>query len=220
LDGAAGFPATIAVDSIKTVAKVNCKNLSFNGRFLSATSWRDRLGHNILILSEKGNYADGNGRKELFAYHYTQRDTARELLWQMNDYVDGKGCDLDIQLIHFFPQVSDVDTNGIAETAIFYALNNRCDASIFPAKLIVHEGAVKFVIRGVRGQFLGSSEAVLNVYRAEQGLPALSYKNLDTASAELDASIVDFYSQKWDEFITLENELNGALPDSLVTLID
>ena len=119
----------------------------------------------------------------------------------------------------FFPLISDVDSNGIAETALFYALNDRCDASTFPAKLIVHEGADKFAIRGVRGQYLGPPEEVVNEYRAEAGLPPLKYKDLDTVNSTMDASIVNFYSHQWDQFISLENTLTGALPDSLITTI-
>lgn len=210
---------TSAVDSIYPLEEVDRRVLPFKGQFLSALSWKDRLGSNILILSGKGTYDEGNGRKELFAYHYVKRDTVYDVLWQINDFVDGDGCDLSIELIQLFPLISDIDSNGIAETAIFYSLNARCDAVSFPAKLIIHEGANKVAIRGIRAQFLGPPEEVNNVYRAEEGLPPLKYKNLDTGSASMNEVIVDYYAQQWDTFIALENQLRGTLPDSLLMRI-
>lgn len=157
-DSQDNFLSYTLVDSIQVLAEINRVALPFNGRFFWSVSWNDKLGGNILIISEKGEYDEGNGRKEIFAYHYVKRDSLYDVLWQMNDFVDGWGCDLDIQLINYFPLISDIDSNGIAETAIFYSLNNRCDAVSFPAKLIVHEGEDKLAIRGIRGQFLNPPE--------------------------------------------------------------
>jgi hypothetical protein len=219
-DGQDNFLSYDFVDSIQVLAEVNREALPFNGRFFWSISWNDKLGGNIFIISEKGKYDEGNGRKEIFAYHYVKRDSLYGLLWQMNDFVDGWGCDLDIQLINFFPLISDIDSNGIAETAIFYSLNNRCDAGSLPAKLIVHEGEDKFAIRGIREQHLNPPEEINNKYRANDGLAPLKYKNLDTAHSVIHPSIINLYSHQWDKFISLENKLQGALPDSLITIIN
>lgn len=219
-DGQDDFLPYAFVDSVQVLTEVNREALPFNGRFFLSVSWNDKLGGNTFIFSEKGKYDEGNGRKEIFAYHYVKRDTSYGLLWKMNDFVDGWGCDLDIQLINFFPFISDVDSNGIAEIAIFYSLNNRCDAVSLPAKLIVHEGKDKFAIRGIRDQYLNPPEEINNKYRANDGLPPLKYKNLDTAYARLDTSIIHFYTHQWDSFIALENTLQGDLPESLITIIN
>jgi hypothetical protein len=219
-DGQDNFLSYTVVDSVQVLAEINRGALPFNGRFFLSVFWNDKLGGNSLIISEKGKYNEGNGRKEIFSYHYVKRDTLYDVLWQMNDFVDGRGCDLDIQLINFFPIISDVDSNGIAETAIFYSLNNRCDAVSFPAKLIVHEEENMFAIRGIRDQFLSPPEELNNKYRANDGLPPLKYKNLDTGYSILDTSIINFYSHQWDNFISLENKLKGSLPDSLIKTIN
>lgn len=208
------------VDSIQTLDEVERKAFPFNGRFLLSRSWNDKLGHNTFIISEKGNYENGKSQKEIFTYHYVQADSVSRILWQMNDFVDGLGCDLNIQLINFFPLVSDIDSNGIAETAIFYSLNNRCDAVAFPAKLIVHEGTDLFKIRGVREQFLNPPEELNNKYQLKAGLPPIKYKKIETNGSKLDTCIVNFYSRQWDEFISLENKLQGGLPNSLIILIN
>ena len=210
----------IFVDSVRALTEINPEIFPFNGRFCTSVSWNDKLGGNIFIISEQGKYDKGNGRKEVFAYHYVKRDTSNEMLWQMDDFVDGWGCDLNIQLINIFPLISDIDSNGIAETAIFYSLDNRCDAVPFPAKLIVHEGEEKFSITGIRNQFLGPPEDLNNEYRTNDGLPPMKYKILDRGSSALDSSIINFYSRQWDNFITLENKLNGALPDSLINTMN
>ena len=208
------------VDSIRVLAEVDPRIFPFSGHFFLSLSWNDKLGCNVLILSEDGEYEEGTGQRELFAYHYIRRGGFYDVLWQMHDSVVGLGCDLNIQLIDFFPLISDVDSNGVAEAAIFYSLDNRCDAVAFPATLIVHEGTGEIAISGMRNQCMGPPENLLNEYRAEDGLPPLKYKNLETGTQSLDSSIINFYSQQWDEFISLENALNGSLPDSLIRVIN
>ncbi|MEM1328667.1 MAG: hypothetical protein AAGI23_22115 [Bacteroidota bacterium] len=160
------------VGAVRRLAKVDREVLPFNGGFLSALAWADRLGEHTLVLSEKGKYDGGNGRKELFGYHYMQRDTTQDLLWQINDFVDGYGCDLDIELIHFFPLVSDIDSNGIAETAIFYSLNNRCDATPFSAKLIVHEMKISSLSEASEHNFWGHLKKYgINIAQQKDYLP-------------------------------------------------
>jgi hypothetical protein len=68
--------------------------------------------------------------------------------------------------------------------------------------------------------FWGPPEEVNNQYQAEMGLPSMKYKNLDTSSSRMDDSIVNYYSNQWDDFIALENRLRGYLPDSLLIRID
>ena len=211
--------ADIFVDSVHVLTHLKTPDFPVRGQFFTALSWTDRLGQNLLILAEEGEYEEGNGQKDLFADHYIRRDSIYDVLWQMHDSVVGLGCDLNIQLINFFPFISDIDSNGVAETAVFYSLDNRCDAVTFPARLVVHEGQSEIVISGMRNQFLGPPENILNEYRAKDGQPPLKYKNLETGTESLDSSIINFYSQQWDEFILLENTLNGSFPDSLIRVI-
>lgn len=208
------------VQSVQTLEMVDREIQPYNGDIVLARSWCDQLGENTLIISEKGEYDHGNGRKEIFGYHYVKRDTSHDLLWQMNDYVDGMGCDLGIELIDFFPLISDIDTDGIAETAIYYSLDARCDAVPYPAKLIIHEGIGKQAIRGIRAQYLGPPQSVNNRYRSEQGLPPMSYKDIDRGSSSMDDRIIEHYSVQWDRFIEVETTTQGALPDSLVRRLD
>lgn len=214
------FLSNSIVDSVRNVTEINRGILPFDGRLFSSVSWNDKLGGNVLVISESGTYDEGNGRKEIFLYHYLKRDSIYDVLWQMNDFVDGRGCDLDIQIINFFPLISDIDSNGIAESAIFYSMNNRCDAGAFPVNLIVHEGKGKFIITGIRDQYLDPPEELMNEYRAKDGLPPLQYKNIVQGYSKLDTSIINYYSYQWDNFINLENKLEGALPNDLIKIIN
>ena len=63
-------------------------------------------------------------------------------------------------------------------------------------------------------------ESIRNQFLAKEGLPPIKYKNIDADSTILNNSIIDFYAQQWDEFIALENQLQGALPDSLIMIIN
>jgi hypothetical protein len=125
--------------------------LEYRGSIEGARRWTDRTGDNVLLLTsfdETRSDDPSVHSREIRAYHYVRRGAGYALLWQIQDFV--RECDLDI-ILEYAPgslQVTDVDADGIAETSFVYQLG--CMGGVDPAglKLILHEGATKYAIRG------------------------------------------------------------------------
>ncbi len=124
------------------------------GEFQGARRWTDRTGDNIVLLTrtrevvvERGEQDPAKSR-EIYAYHYVRQSAGWRLLWQTRDYVSG--CEFDL-VLHFAPgslRVTDVDRDGIAETSYVYFATCTSDVSPSSLKVILHEGAAKYGIRG------------------------------------------------------------------------
>lgn len=123
------------------------------GSVEAARTWRDATGDNLLLLTrteEMDTIVDESRmrQREIYGYHYVRDGDRYRLLWRTNDFV--RECDLDIAL-SYAPgslQVTDVDGDGTAETS--YVYDQACMGGLDPAtvKLILHEGATKYAIRG------------------------------------------------------------------------
>ena len=154
---AAGTPGRAGAQQVaarRLSARELPAGLSYRGSVEAARRWTDRGGDNLLLLTRTGEAAsvDRDGARvisrELHAYHFVRQGSGFRLLWQVADYV--RDCDVDIVLA-YAPgslQVTDVDADGIAESSFVYQL--ACMGGMDPAdmKLILHEGAVKYAIRG------------------------------------------------------------------------
>lgn len=125
------------------------------GNVVGARRWTDGLGENLLILTRTDpfeakpcEYDSCGWDQELYAYHYTRRDTGLALLWRTTDFI--RQCDLDmtVRMGHQTLEITDLDADGIAETTFLYILACRGDVSAAEMKLIMHEGAEKYAIRG------------------------------------------------------------------------
>ncbi|HEX2201888.1 MAG TPA: hypothetical protein VHG91_01250 [Longimicrobium sp.] len=125
------------------------------GTIEAARRWRDRSGDNLLVLTRTAEtqgppneYAEPSRQREIYVYHYVRDGAGYRLLWRTVDHV--RGCDFDLTL-SFVPgslQVTDVDRDGLAETSYAYRLACRSDVSPAALKLILHEGATKYAVRG------------------------------------------------------------------------
>ncbi|MET0462666.1 MAG: hypothetical protein ABW007_05915 [Chitinophagaceae bacterium] len=140
------------------------KKLRFRGKLHEAWQWKDKLGENVLVTSElapyKGKEMDLTGTTtiELFAVHYVKVDTGYRVVWRLNDLQ--KDCELDIKVgfIKNAITITDLDQDGIAETKLQYEIACRGDVSPSYMKLIMHEDAVKYSLRGERWVWAGGEE--------------------------------------------------------------
>ncbi len=136
------------------------KGANYRGKLIRAISWDDANGTNYLLLTlvdiypvdgRKGKMCDDIGycfTSELFGYHFVRNKSRLKQLWRIYDLV--KECSYDITL-QFLPEsleVTDLDRNGVAETAFIYRLACRSDVSGAAMKLMMHEGKKKLAIRG------------------------------------------------------------------------
>jgi hypothetical protein len=122
---------------------------SFNLK--EAKKWYDAMGENWLVLYETGSYVGkaGTGASaKLTAILYQKTDSGFFKQWTMHDFI--ADCELDV-VCEFYDQhlsVSDLDSNGIAEIMMVYALSCKGDVSPNSKKLILYEGKNKYAIRG------------------------------------------------------------------------
>jgi hypothetical protein len=152
---AAARPAAAQQPVVRTLAAREVPaGLGVAGPVEAARRWTDRGGDNLLVLTRTPETpsvdAEGNPARsrEIRAYHFVRRGSGYRLLWRTLDYV--RDCDLDI-VLDFAPgslRVTDVDRDGVAETSYLYTL--ACRGGVDPPgmKLILHEGAAKYAVRG------------------------------------------------------------------------
>jgi len=140
--------------------------VKYKGSLDTAVHYTDKEGEHILITSEdfkldsaemvitSADNKDSSVSKtetksaNLYAYNYIISGKTAKLLWQMHDFVDS--CDFDITA-GYLPgtfAITDLDKNGIAEVWLMYKVDCASDVSPVPMKIIMHEGAQKYAMRG------------------------------------------------------------------------
>jgi hypothetical protein len=171
--------ATRAVD-VRTLPR----EVAYAGRVVAARRWTDRMGENVVLLTqsgplpvpqrvcakETGSLSDPCRRGEVYAYHYRRRGAGRyALLWRTFDSEPACAFDLTAGFEPGSLSVTDLDRDGVAETSFLYVLACRSDVSPAVLKLIMHEGAAKYAIRGTtrpKGAGAGGEMAPDRAFRA------------------------------------------------------
>lgn len=132
-------------------------SIQYQGQIVGGARWRDRNGENLLVLTQTGRIPGAekcntgeNCREdaEVYAYHYIVQDDKATLLWKLTDFERGCGFDLYAGFILQSVSITDLDSDGVAESTFLYKLSCRSDVSPAGLKLIMHEGKNKFAIRG------------------------------------------------------------------------
>jgi len=166
------------------------------GRIVDGARWTDRNGENILLLTETGAFrSPTNGEPEeddfrdaeLYAYHFVRNQKDWSLLWQIKDFE--RDCQLDLTF-GFLPGlfVTDLDSNGIAETTFLYRVSCNSDVSPVVQKLIMHEGTQKYAVRG--------HNRPAPAFGGDGGDRAL-----DPSLKKAKAAFKAFAIKKWDEYV-------------------
>ena len=142
-------------------ARINTAQLpagiKFKGNLQEAWQWSDALGTNILITSQVPEYPDKRRddmsddayTAELHAFHFLKKDTAYRLLWKISDAERSCPFDITARFLKNATTITDLDSNGIAETTIQYTIACRSDVSPAFMKLIMHEDTAKYSLRGM-----------------------------------------------------------------------
>lgn len=146
----------IAVVPVKLEAGQVPTTIKFKGQFKEGWQWDDKLGKNILITSyvdafgdnQENEFGEEGQTAELHAFHFVKKDTGYMLLWKISDAMKSCPFDLTVTFIKGSTTVTDLDSNGIAETTIQYKLACRSDVSPAYMKLIMHEDTTKYSLRG------------------------------------------------------------------------
>lgn len=116
-----------------------------------AKKWHDASGENWLVLYESGAYIKkGNtgASAKLSAILYQKADSGFVQKWKMVDYITD--CEFDVTCSFYDDHlaITDLDSNGLAEITMVYALSCKSDVSPNEKKLIMYEGTNKYAIRG------------------------------------------------------------------------
>lgn len=123
--------------------------VKYSGSIKSMVKWNDKLGSNILFISETEEKWSGDVRsKQLYAYHYVNDGTGEKLLWKVNDFVNDCPVDVTLEYIDGSLVVKDINEDGVGESSFLYKLSCKGDVSSDDLKLIMHEGEKKYAIRG------------------------------------------------------------------------
>jgi hypothetical protein len=141
-------PVKVITFDIGEISKLP-EDIKYTGRMVAGVKWKDKLGENVLIVTETEEKAKGDFRsKELYGYHFIIHGNSSRQLWKVQDFVKDCEFDLTLEFIKNSLTITDLDSNNIAETCFMYKLSCRSDVSPNDLKLIMHEGDNKFAIRG------------------------------------------------------------------------
>ena len=116
-----------------------------------AKKWSDASGENWLVLYETGPFIEKgqtNASAKLSAVLYQKSDSGFIQKWMLQDYIHDCQLDLTCAFYDDHLSITDLDSNGIAEITMVYALSCKGDVSPNEKKLIMYEGKNKYAIRG------------------------------------------------------------------------
>jgi len=162
----------------------------YKGNIEAGSKWVDNNGENILIISSTSVKKLNEDEREqyFYAYCYSKTEDKYNLLWQINDHVRSH-CDIGAEYIPGSLEIKDLDGDGIAENTFIYKLEDRCDVSPLPIKLMMHSGTKKLVIRGTTKVDIGNGEMIGGE------------KHFDAAFSTSPDIFKNYASEKWDEFM-------------------
>ena len=163
------------------------QDVKFEGRFKQALRWKDKLGDNLLVISETGIYGSERRHAEIFAFHFLRGETLK-LNWNMHDFEKDCPVDVEAEFLEDAIDITDLDGDGISEIWLIYKKACRGDVSPSEMKIIMHEGLKKYAMRGENKVKVSQTESIGGKYRFDDAFnQAPAFKK--------------FALQKWNENI-------------------
>jgi len=178
-----------AVSDIQYGVKLVPESLHDENKIIEAVKWKDSLGVNLLVitLSEEKTIYEDNRIKEFFVHHYLISEN-NKVLWKTYDFVKDCPFDITLEYIDRSLSVTDLDSNGLAETSFVYRLSCKSDVSPDDMKLIMHEGNKKYAVRGVM---------ILKINNEDAGGGEM---NIDAAFNKAPQEFKTYAVERWNEF--------------------
>lgn len=165
--------------------------IKYQGSVVAMAKWKDKLGENLVFVTETSEKSTEDSRsKELFGYHYVNSRNEEEQLWRIYDFVKDCPVDLTLTYINKSLEITDLDSNGIAESSFLYRMSCKGDVSSDDLKLLMHEGKEKFAIRGLM-------DMTLNGKPYQKG-----EMNIDPSFKNAPGVFLVYAKDKWDEYKT------------------
>jgi hypothetical protein len=175
------------------------EEIRYQGKIVMGARWTDSNGENILLLTQtgkfpsKGKCVSGEGRcfdAEVYAYNYVRKDGDVSLLWKITDFERGCSFDLYAGFVKEALFITDLDSNGVAESLFLYKHSCRSDVSPAVLKLIMHEGVTKYAIRGT------------TKLPEDLGGGAM---NIDPSFKQAKPVFRNFAVEKWNKYVTKDD---------------
>lgn len=175
--------------------------IKYEGKIKTAVCWTDSLGDNIVITTETGVYQnkkfkhenDGSDA-EIFAYHFLVRNDSAFQTWRVYDFISDCPVDMEASFIKNTFQVTDLDSNGVAEIWLMYKTVCHGDVSPYDMKIIMYQGQEKFAMRGQNKVFGGTDDKGNRHYIGGE------YK-FDKVFADGPKVFLEFAKKLWDKNI-------------------
>jgi hypothetical protein len=163
----------------------------YKGSVLAMAQWDDKLGSNIVFITETAENSNEDSRsKELFAYHVVKRDSDYKQLWKINDFIKDCPVDLTLEYISKSLSITDLDSNGIAESSFLYKMSCKGDVSSDNMKLIMHEKEKKYALRGTMELLM------------RRGVYERGTMNVDKSFDNAPSVFLEFAKDQWNKYKT------------------
>ena len=129
------------------------KSIQYLGHIVNAAKYSDNEGEHLVITTETSKDVVIGGdssytKDDIYAYNYIIKGDQQTLLWQMHDFSMVCPVDTKAKYIPNTFSVTDLNKDGKAEVWLMYIIACRGDVSPGAMKIIMHEGAKKYAIRG------------------------------------------------------------------------
>lgn len=172
-------------------------DIKYQGKIMNGKRWTDKYGENIIILTltkehgsgKKGYEGEETRNKELYGYQYVNKSGTWSQLWKINDFINDCPVDLTLEFIEGSLSITDLNNDGIGESTFLYKMACRGDVSPCDLKLIMHEGDVKYAIRGTMKLFV-DNKWYGGDYKVD--------KSFDGAPS----GFLDYAKEQWSKFKT------------------
>ncbi len=194
--------------------------INFPGNLHEAWQWIDRSGEHVLLTAVLSPYTGKEMNEEdeeeegataaLYIFHYLKKDGKYTLLWKKEDGEKACPFDLTVEFIKNAISITDLDSNGIAETTVLYKLACRSDVSPAEMILLMHEDTTAYSLQGNMWIFDGSNgeftvtenDASLEQLTASEDELERMYQRYgryksDLAFANAPASFLSFARKQW-----------------------
>jgi len=162
---------------------------NYDGKIVAMAKWEDKLGRNVLFITETEEKGGDNRHKELYGYHYLISDEENKQVWKINDFIKDCPVDLTLKYIDKSISITDLDKNGVGESLFLYRMACKGDVSPDDMKLIMHEGETKYAIRGTMRLEISGEK------------PFGGEMKIDASFDKAPKEFVDFAKEQWNKFV-------------------
>lgn len=196
-------------------------SVQLKGTLFEGWKWTDNLGENLLITTvvapyddkEKNEYNEEGKSAELHAVLYSRNDGNYRQVWTLSEKVKACPFDITCEFAKGSISITDLDSDGLAETTLIYRLACRSDVSPSVMKLIMQEGDKKHMLKGL--SWYGLEGMVFNInadnanleklpdYKGAEGEYEKTFGRYETEK-DFDgapASFISFARKQWVMFV-------------------